>query len=69
MDMIIPSLEIKILLESNPLKPRIVVRRLAVLMLSHPSEHQFRGKGALGQWHRADPRGVPPSWTALAKRP
>ena len=30
MDMRIPPLKIKILLESNPLKPRILVRRLAV---------------------------------------
>ena len=33
MDMIIPPLKIKILLESNPLKYRILVRRLAVYML------------------------------------
>ena len=30
MDMIIPLLKMKILLESNPLKSRILVRRLAV---------------------------------------
>ena len=30
MDMIIPPLFIKMLLESNPLKSRILVRRLAV---------------------------------------
>ena len=31
MDMIIPPLKLKIMLESNPLKSRILVRRLAVL--------------------------------------
>ena len=36
MDMRIPPLKIKIMLESNPLKSRIVVRRLAVLA---PSAH------------------------------
>ena len=50
MDLRIPPLEIKIMLESNPLKSRILVRRLAVgstRVLFEPSAcHAEPGKGA-----------------------
>ena len=44
MDMRIPPLETKILLESNPRKPRILVRRLAVER-RHEAAFHFEGGG------------------------
>ena len=35
MDMGLPSLKLKVMLESNPLKARILVRRLAVFYMSY----------------------------------
>ena len=48
MDMRIPPLKIKILLESNPLKSRILVQRSAVRVPSLPST--TREVGGSGDW-------------------
>ena len=53
LDMTIPPLKIKILLESNPLKSRIFVRRLAVLSCCR---HSFRES-----WITLS-RAIPPTW-------
>ena len=64
MDMIISPLNMKILLQSNPLKSRILVRRLAVVT-SQPTAQKPRIRDSSGQnrdadgslWRQADYRG------------
>ena len=54
MGLVIPPLSIKILLESNPLKSRILVRRLAVCSLILV---QLRAFSSAGRGSRVPPRG------------
>ena len=48
MDMIIPALDIKIMLESNPLKSKILVQRLAVALLLSNAQHPHSPSRILG---------------------
>ena len=55
MDVRIPPLEVKILLESNPLESRILVRRLAVRDKElAPPPHGVGVHGAFSVKHRRD---------------